>query len=376
MAEQRERQTARVAPYAKNPDDIKAEDKKAEVAVASASNEDGTKDATGGEVPQGQDALKCWYDYYIQCGYDEETARNCVYGDPTAQRTSTYVHKSELDVIPLVETKISSKELISRLEMSNMDELKRLFTTHAKFLIEHPATGITALKRFSLVLCRDKGRDFEDGGACYFAGEALKELPSGKEVLDAILKQLNDNPSKINCTALSEITWALAKMRMKDLEIYRKLGREVSSKNRSRRYSCRELLNMCWGFVKALAMNSEKGGIGMTTDDYALFDFLAEELKNRELSELHPPELTDLMQSLSQLGYRDIPLFSAVGVQVLKKQRDFTPRQWALCVGAFTKFGIPLRDECAPLKRPRMQRDWERPPPPSKPKPFTQCGDS
>lgn len=48
----------------------------------------------------------------------------------------------------------------------------------------------------------------------------------------------------------------------------------------------------------------------------------------------------------------------------------------AACVAVFsvfTRMGIPLRGECEKTKRPRQERDWERPPPPKKPVPISKC---
>ncbi|KAL8275887.1 hypothetical protein Esti_000223 [Eimeria stiedai] len=94
------------------------------------------------------------------------------------------------------------------------------------------------------------------------------------------------------------------------------------------------------------------------------------------LSVLPPKELvhiTLLLRACDRLSLESPDLMQHVGQLALKKQPSFSPDSWGLVVSVFTRMGIPLRGDCSKQKRPAQTRDWDRPPPPKKPVPISQC---
>ncbi|OEH73811.1 hypothetical protein cyc_09000 [Cyclospora cayetanensis] len=150
----------------------------------------------------------------------------------------------------------------------------------------------------------------------------------------------------------------------------------------------KELVRILSNYAKCMQLEGDAhGGINITVEDrdftqriiqqlLRCTDTPAEGLKaeTREtLTTLNPKELTQLLRACDRLSLESPELMQHVGQLSLKKQANFSPDDWGTVVCVFSRMGIPLRGDCKKQKRPKQSRDWEKPPPPKKPVPISQC---
>lgn len=143
---------------------------------------------------------------------------------------------------------------------------------------------------------------------------------------------------------------------------------------RSGRFCIGELVAALQSYIRGLMLNSD-GGATLTSVDTEFCRYMATELKKLEskLRELDPSDLVTIVSSFDSLGYRDTKLLGGVGRAILQKKKMLGERDLSTIVRAFTRAGLPLKGDCVAGKRPSSIRDWERPPPPKKPKPISEC---
>lgn len=164
----------------------------------------------------------------------------------------------------------------------------------------------------------------------------------------------------------------------KNIQILRKPDVEqLQQQDKKELYSVHELQRLLVAYTSCLEQEADsQGGINITVEDSAFLAFLAERFVEQErcLYELTAGQLTAVLRCLNRLSYKHSTLLRFLGKTILHKQKGFTNhKHWALCIHTFSRFGVPLRDNCIPLRRARNFRDWQKPPPPKKPKPFSQC---
>jgi len=340
-----------------------------------------------------QDPTEVMYQYYLTMGFDEETAESYAYGP--AGRPKVPAHQQPQQQQQQHQKHHAHKKADSggSMQMGSQIERLRTYGDLTSFLGSNKGSiqndlkfSIAFLKRMSFV---SKDRDRQPSvsgpgmgtgasGVGLHLGEVFGPVPLSRDVFDRTMERLQTRPSDFSCEQLTDLVGAVGRLRLKDLDVYRVLGVEV--RNRKGKggssFSVSELKDLCWGFTRGLELNASRRGIGVTENDRSVFEFLCAALKARkeEYPSLRPSDISTVVRCLATVGWKDLELFQLIGQEVLRRKDGFPPQDFSVCVSAFTRFGVPLRDNCAPLPRVGNRRDWERPPPPTKPVPMSKCG--
>eukprot|EP00923_Selenidium_pygospionis_P038837 GHVN01067573.1.p1 GENE.GHVN01067573.1~~GHVN01067573.1.p1 ORF type:complete len:226 (+),score=31.27 GHVN01067573.1:43-720(+) len=165
----------------------------------------------------------------------------------------------------------------------------------------------------------------------------------------------------------------LAESGCKHLSEFRTVAAKIS-KNVGQ-YNLEKLTVALQSYIRGIMLDSSEGGAAITTLDTDFCRFICKEMKSQlsNLSCLEACQLTTIVSSLDKVGFRDNELLGAIGREILQKQKSFREKDWSVVVRAFTRAGLPLKGDCTPIKRAKFVRDWERPPPPKRPKPISEC---
>eukprot|EP00921_Rhytidocystis_pertsovi_P023426 GHVQ01037473.1.p1 GENE.GHVQ01037473.1~~GHVQ01037473.1.p1 ORF type:complete len:446 (+),score=79.78 GHVQ01037473.1:291-1628(+) len=189
-----------------------------------------------------------------------------------------------------------------------------------------------------------------------------------------IVRCLKLDPSMFDSTDLCLFLQCLSRARVSDVSTYRMVIGEAGKAQQS--FTEVELCHMLRSLLRGLELNGdEKGGIAITKYDREFVGFAVRRLKGMKenLNRLTPVQMCWVIKCLVRFGHKDTQLLQVLGVEILKRQKDFSDEDWSTCIRAFTQFGVALQGECIERKRPRTRRDWERPPPPKMPKPMSLC---
>lgn len=231
------------------------------------------------------------------------------------------------------------------------------------------------------------GRALSDGSRPFQRDERFLDFKQRiRLVLNQLLQHIRAAAPSLKGTSLADILCAASLSRLLPMESVRLIAaaliKELITLNP------KDLVRVLHDYTRCMELEADAfGGINITTDDrdftqrvlqqlYACADTAAHEVLSpgREtLKTLKPKEITLLLRSCDRLSLESPELMQHVGQLALKKQLNFTPDDWAVVVSVFSRMGIPLRGDCSKQKRPNAGRDWERPPPPKKPVPISQC---
>eukprot|EP00922_Rhytidocystis_sp_ex-Travisia-forbesii_P027261 GHVS01039962.1.p1 GENE.GHVS01039962.1~~GHVS01039962.1.p1 ORF type:complete len:544 (-),score=144.32 GHVS01039962.1:335-1966(-) len=187
-----------------------------------------------------------------------------------------------------------------------------------------------------------------------------------------IMSQLKAQAGSFDGSDLALLLQGLARGRVREMPVYRAVA--VAAGRGHLNFSVQELQAMLRSLLAGLELNADSnGGIEITSSDGAFVDMVIGKLKklSGNLKNLQARQLCSIIRSLARLGHKDVELLQLTGVEVLRRQQEFSDGDWSTCVRAFTQFGVPLRDDCTARKRPKTGRDWEKPPPPKMPQPMS-----
>ncbi|KEP63051.1 UNVERIFIED_CONTAM: hypothetical protein HHA_217000 [Hammondia hammondi] len=190
---------------------------------------------------------------------------------------------------------------------------------------------------------------------------------------DCLTEHLRTHASRVSNDVLQNLLWALSLTQTNCMHQLRELAGFVSVRQD---LSASQLVTLFCAYTRGLEKTSDRrGGVNVTSDDSSFLEDCVQKLLLRpeELSSLTPKQIALFLQACTRLNFNNSLLLKHVGKLSLQKEKEFAPKEWATVVAVFTRFGVPLRGECEKLRRERRARDWERPPPPKKPKPISQC---
>ncbi|PFH33571.1 hypothetical protein BESB_077880 [Besnoitia besnoiti] len=190
---------------------------------------------------------------------------------------------------------------------------------------------------------------------------------------DALFGQLRARPVTISNEVLQNLIWALSLTQTNCMPLFRELASHVSSRSD---LSLSQLVTVFCSYTRGLEGTADrKGGINVTSDDSSFFEDCVQKLlaRTEEIASLSAKQIAFFLQACNRLNYNNDQVLKHVGKVALLKEKEFLPKEWASVVAVFTRFGVPLRGECEKLRRQRATRDWQKPPPPKKPKPISQC---
>lgn len=178
----------------------------------------------------------------------------------------------------------------------------------------------------------------------------------------------SDGPQDDPVTELHQ----LARDNSKNIALYRAVAARISAKKGE--WPFRDLARALNSYTVGVT-NEYKAGGAITATDTNFCQYVASQFRAREeqLAQLTASELIQCISAFDRLGFRDSALWGSFGRQILKKSKHLEHGHWSIAVRAFTRQGLPLQGDCQPRKRPKYTRDWERPPPPKKPKPISDC---
>ncbi|CBZ55506.1 conserved hypothetical protein [Neospora caninum Liverpool] len=362
--------------------------------------EETAKFAASGEVQPASEEGKANQD-----GAPPRSDAASVVGAPsTVEVGSTYTGLSTTSHFGLY----SEPEMLRRIEAArDYDEVRRLVTMYTEKAKKFPAVLGGLLLRLAL-LGRQAFKDqlLEMGRALLMknagvlekdaAKRAMKEPPPGRTLApldptcqedvkfddftktvarlsDLLVAQLQEQASRVSNDVLQNLLWALSLTQANCMLVFRRLAGYVLARQD---FSVSQLVTVFCAYTRGLEKTADrKGGINITSDDNAFFEDCVQKLLKRpdELPSLSTKQIALFLQACNRLNYNNAQLLKHVGKLSLQKEKEFLPKEWASVVAVFTRFGVPLRGECEKLRRERRVRDWERPPPPKKPKPISQC---
>ncbi|KAL8449624.1 hypothetical protein Emed_003056 [Eimeria media] len=201
--------------------------------------------------------------------------------------------------------------------------------------------------------------------------ELLRHIRSGLEALPAV--------SLVQVLAAAALSRVLPMLAVRSVAAALRKGLNVLPP--------KELVRALHDYTRCMELEADAyGGINITPDDSDFTQRVLQQLlcctdtataalspKRPTLKTLDPKDITLLLRACDRLSLESPDLMQHIGQLALKKQPSFSPDSWALVVSVFSRMGIPLRGDCSKQKRPAMTRDWDRPPPPKKPVPISQC---
>nr|PIL96700.1 hypothetical protein TGCOUG_217000 [Toxoplasma gondii COUG] len=190
---------------------------------------------------------------------------------------------------------------------------------------------------------------------------------------DCLMEHLRTDASRVSNDVLQNLLWALSLTQTNCMDVFRELASFASVRQD---LSASQLVTLFCAYTRGLEKTSDRrGGVNITSDDSAFFEDCVQKLLLRpeELASLTAKQIALFLQACTRLNFNNALLLKHIGKLSLQKEKEFAPKEWATVVAVFTRFGVPLRGECEKLRRERRARDWERPPPPKKPKPISQC---
>ncbi|KAF8817747.1 hypothetical protein IE077_002433 [Cardiosporidium cionae] len=251
--------------------------------------------------------------------------------------------------------------------------------THTSRKYEHPRENYSKSKRSGLSVT-ESDRDSEPSSS--FTSKVSSHFPVFAESIsqigllnESISQLFLQHPSSFKPEDLCSYMHGLALSGVRNREICNQLAKEIQ--RRPKKYTIHQLQSIFCSYTRLLEFRADvHGEIGITIHDNAFLKFLLEAimtLSDKELSKLQTHQLAILLRCLVRLSYKEEKLLQMLGQMILRKQKEFSQKDWSQCVSAYNRFGIPLRGHCLAHKRPFNTRDWEHPPLPKRPKPMSEC---
>eukprot|EP00388_Colpodella_angusta_P007459 GDKJ01021087.1.p1 GENE.GDKJ01021087.1~~GDKJ01021087.1.p1 ORF type:complete len:379 (-),score=88.25 GDKJ01021087.1:986-2122(-) len=335
--------------------------------------------------------LKDWFTYYLECGYDEETALETI--------SSQQVVASENQITTEQKSsKLTDRELTRIREdfatARNYAELQKLISEYSSLMKDDLSLCAKAIRRYSIIKCRhpDELPWAEFGGnladvvndkfveglrSCmdYFV-ESLKNqstvMSSKKMTSEKVEEEKKETQSVyVSCNAVCDFGWGLSKMNIRCFSLYKTLVTSLhDEKGRHGRFSAVPLADFLWAFGRQIDMElmsrqSEENLDGPTLlqeDGRAAITFLMDEMVgNVDMSALEVSDLKNLMHGVSKIGIVHADLLRSVAEEVVLKNKECAEKDFALLGSYFMRFNMNLGTLIAALKEAKNPKRRQHP---------------